>query len=120
MASDKRTSLDSSLFTLHSELLLPPLAGYTADRELDVRRYFEPQILTLPRRFCFRLKLTISRQNAQDAKLSQDCKRLHDGETGGLERAFRQPRQWRSTRSQPQHGGHAVAVPLAEKELRYR
>jgi len=39
------------LVTHHSSLPSAPLAGFTADWELEVRRYVEPQILTLPRRF---------------------------------------------------------------------
>jgi hypothetical protein len=42
----------SLLITRHLPLL-SPLAGYTADRELEVRRYIQPQFLTLPRRFSY-------------------------------------------------------------------
>ena len=51
------------LTTIHYPLatVLPPLAGYTADRELEVRRYCQPQILTLPRRFSYSFNLPLHR-----------------------------------------------------------
>jgi hypothetical protein len=40
------------LITVHSALVtaLIPLAGFTADRELELQPLAKPQILTLPRR----------------------------------------------------------------------
>lgn len=58
--SDQWRVTSKTIWTRQWRLVLffPPLAGYTADRELDVRRCFEPQILTLPRRFYLQLQFT--------------------------------------------------------------
>ena len=58
-----------SVFTGPLPLLFRPSRAVPPIGNWNCGRYIEPQILTLPRRFCFQTKFITLRRNAQDGKV---------------------------------------------------